>query len=259
MLPNGKVFMGASAAPSSSSTFPVGSTFFEYNPTTLVYTAVVAPGNVAIHNTSTYVWTFLSLPDGSVLACQQGSHTYWRYVPDGAPQDAWRPAVTGMQRNPSTGTWTITGRQLNGMSEGSSYGDDWQMNTNYPVARLVDPNGATYYCRTFNWSSTGVQTGALTVTTQMTVPAAVPAGSYSLNVVASGIASLPKPFFNPNPRCPADLNLDGRVDGADMGVLLSAWGLSGSTLTGAGDLDGDGMVTGADLGLLLAAWGTCAP
>jgi hypothetical protein len=48
---------------------------------------------------------------------------------------------------------------------------------------------------------------------------------------------------------PADLNCDGVVDGADLGLLLAAWGTSGP-----GDLNGDGTVDGADLGLLLAAW-----
>ena len=259
MLPNGKVFLVASPAPTSADHFPLGSTFYEFNPSTGVYTAVIAPGGVTIHDSSTYVWTFLSLPDGSVLACQQGSRTYWRWVSDGAPQDAWRPAVTGMRRDPASGVWTITGRQLNGMGEGSSYGDDWQMNTNYPVVRLVNAAGNTYWGRTFNWSSTGVQTGSQVVTTQMTLPATVPPGTYQMYVAASGISSLPKPLFNPKPSCPADLNVDGVVDGFDLGTLLSAWGLPGSPATGAGDLDGSGVVDGSDLGLLLSAWGTCPP
>ena len=49
-----------------------------------------------------------------------------------------------------------------------------------------------------------------------------------------------------------DLDLDGDVDGADLGALLSEWGQRGWLLDG--DLDGDGMVSGGDLGLLLAGW-----
>ncbi|HMN96693.1 MAG TPA: hypothetical protein PKC43_09635 [Phycisphaerales bacterium] len=52
--------------------------------------------------------------------------------------------------------------------------------------------------------------------------------------------------------CGADLDGNGIVDGADLGVLLGSWGAPG-----AGDLDGNGVVDGADLGLLLAAWGEC--
>jgi hypothetical protein len=54
------------------------------------------------------------------------------------------------------------------------------------------------------------------------------------------------------PDCDADLNGDGQVDGADVGLLLGDWGER--TLA---DLDQDGAVDGADLGLLLAAWGPC--
>jgi hypothetical protein len=53
------------------------------------------------------------------------------------------------------------------------------------------------------------------------------------------------------PPCPADLNGDGSVDGADLGLLLGAWGGPD------GDLNASGSTDGADLGLLLGAWGPC--
>jgi len=58
----------------------------------------------------------------------------------------------------------------------------------------------------------------------------------------------------------ADLNADGVVDGADLGLLLLAWGACPSAPERgpgggcAADLDGDGIVNGADLGVLLLAW-----
>jgi hypothetical protein len=54
---------------------------------------------------------------------------------------------------------------------------------------------------------------------------------------------------------PADLNFDGSVDGADLGMLLSAWGPCASTGPRCNaDINLDGMVDGADLGALLGAW-----
>ncbi|MFO0829423.1 MAG: laminin B domain-containing protein [Phycisphaerales bacterium] len=47
----------------------------------------------------------------------------------------------------------------------------------------------------------------------------------------------------------ADLNGDGQVNAADLGILLGAWGTPGP-----GDLDGDGVVSAADLAILLGAW-----
>jgi hypothetical protein len=47
-----------------------------------------------------------------------------------------------------------------------------------------------------------------------------------------------------------DLNGDGVVNGADLGILLGSFGAT----SGPGDLNGDGVVNGADLGILLAGW-----
>lgn len=51
------------------------------------------------------------------------------------------------------------------------------------------------------------------------------------------------------PANPADLNGDGAVDSADLGILLAGWG------TGQGDVDGDGLTNATDLSILLSAWG----
>jgi len=53
--------------------------------------------------------------------------------------------------------------------------------------------------------------------------------------------------------CVGDLNGDGVVNGADLGILLEAWGSSNP----AADLNNDGVVNGADLGILLENWGGC--
>ena len=72
------------------------------------------------------------------------------------------------------------------------------------------------------------------------------------------LAFLAYPFADPllerpaRSPCPADFDRDGTVDAADLGLMLEAWGRSGT-----GDLDGDGTVDSADLGLLFIAWGPC--
>ena len=48
----------------------------------------------------------------------------------------------------------------------------------------------------------------------------------------------------------SDLNEDGQVNGADLGLLIAGWGGSSP------DLDGNGTVGGGDLGILLADWTT---
>ncbi|MHC4976397.1 MAG: lectin-like protein [Planctomycetota bacterium] len=54
--------------------------------------------------------------------------------------------------------------------------------------------------------------------------------------------------------CPVDLDDDGFVDGADLGLFLANWGGTGYT-----DMNLDGTTDGADLGLFLASWGACPP
>jgi hypothetical protein len=60
----------------------------------------------------------------------------------------------------------------------------------------------------------------------------------------------------PNP-CPADLDGDHAVTGADLGQMLGAWGACNAPTPCPADLDGDNAVTGADLGQMLGAWGPC--
>ena len=55
--------------------------------------------------------------------------------------------------------------------------------------------------------------------------------------------------------CAGNLNGDPAVDGADLGILLNAWGTCAAPC--AADLNRDGFVDGTDLGALLGNWGAC--
>lgn len=57
--------------------------------------------------------------------------------------------------------------------------------------------------------------------------------------------------------CPGDVNGDLTVDGADLGIILSAWGPVATSHVA--DINEDGMVDGADLGIALSSWGACPP
>lgn len=73
-------------------------------------------------------------------------------------------------------------------------------------------------------------------------------GSPNENDEGQGVLFVDCDPIGGNP-CPEDLNDDGVVTGADLGLLLAAWGTDGA------DINGDGSTNGADLGLLLSAWG----
>jgi hypothetical protein len=57
--------------------------------------------------------------------------------------------------------------------------------------------------------------------------------------------------------CRADVDHNDVVDGADLGRLLTDWGMSGRQ--SVADIDESGAVDGGDLGELLSAWGPCFP
>ena len=59
-------------------------------------------------------------------------------------------------------------------------------------------------------------------------------------------------FVVPDTGDPADLNMDGFVDGLDLGILLGNW--DQTTTPDMGELNGTPPVDGLDLGILLGAW-----
>jgi hypothetical protein len=169
-------------------------TFYEFNGST--FTVTVKPSNVGAQNTS-YEGRFLDLPTGQVLFTVADGSTKEAavYTPTGSANPAWAPVITGLQSQTLTpgSTYTIKGTQFNGLSSGASYGDDAQMNSNYPLVRITQGTNVVY-CKTHNHTSMGVATGATIVGTRFDVPAtsALVTGAATIEVVANGIASAPK-------------------------------------------------------------------
>lgn len=73
-----------------------------------------------------------------------------------------------------------------------------------------------------------------------TVTSVTTATTLNATVVGAGVRQV----------VPGDLNTDGAVNGADLTLLLSNWGA-----TGTGDINGDGSIGAADLAILLSNWG----
>jgi len=162
--------------------------FFEYDPVANSITQVAGPTGTNF-NSAPYTLAMLTLPDGGVLM-KAGSAVYEYVSSSGTVDTTFQPAIASITRN-SDGSHHLTGTNLNGFTEGAAYGDDFQMATNYPLVRLTDGAGNVYFARTFNWSSTALQTGSALQSTEFTLPPDAPDGTYALAVIASGIASAP--------------------------------------------------------------------
>jgi hypothetical protein len=177
VLPNGHVLFTADP-PHTGAT-----TVFDFDPVANTITPVL---NAPDLPTRAFNDRMLVLPNGQLLLTRSNTQLYV-FTPNGEPDPSWRPTITGITDN-GGGTFTLTGTQLNGISEGAAYGDDAQMSSNYPIVRLVGPDGTVYYARTFGWN-VAVATGDTPVSVNFTLPAGIPDGTYSLSVVANGIAS----------------------------------------------------------------------
>jgi hypothetical protein len=211
LLPNGRVLLAASPSPPCN--FPGPTSFLEYDPAANSLTAVSPPPSNA--SGACFTGRFLLLPNGQVLFSSESSKVTV-YTPDGTPDPSWKPAITGVPGFMAVGHhYALTGTQFNGLSQACMYGDDATMATNYPVARLE--HGTTViYCRTAHHSTMGVATGTAPVSTVLSIPPAVPSGSYDLVVVANGIPSDPVPVTISATLPAIAVNI---ADGGDFGTV----------------------------------------
>jgi Bacterial Ig-like domain (group 3) len=184
LLPDGNVLVAASPL-----LFMKPTRFYETDGTTTsAPTQVTSTPNAA--NVSSFQVTMLLLPTGQVLVTDQSSDVEI-YTPSGTYQSAWQPTISSLSSNLGKGqTYPISGTQFNGLSQASSYGDDAQMATNYPLIRITNTgSGHVLYARTHDHSTMGVATGSATVSTEFDVPSSAELGPSTLVVVANGIPS----------------------------------------------------------------------
>jgi hypothetical protein len=184
LMPNGRAL--CVAGPINGAYLPP-SYFFEFDPLSGNLTTAPSPGN---SNLEPYVGRMLLLPTGQVLFAN-GTHDLEAYKPDGEPEHPLRPQITDCPHHLRRGiSYSLKGRQLNGISQAVSYGDDATMTTNYPLLRINNvATGEVHFCRTSNHSTMGVATGNVIHSTRFQVPVGIPVGSYRLSVVANGIHS----------------------------------------------------------------------
>jgi hypothetical protein len=196
MMVTGNILIAVSPQPTSAEHFPSPTKLYEFNYKTGTYTAVPSPTGGTSVNSACYTLSMVCMPDGNILFSIQGSSKYYIYKPKEAAIPEGKPTITKVltTKTGSTCTYKLTGTLFNGISEGACYGDDVQMETNYPIIRLTSDAGDVYYARTSNWNSTGVMRGNKADTTDFTLPAGLPEGTYSLVVTSNGFASDPIKF-----------------------------------------------------------------
>jgi hypothetical protein len=183
--PDGAILFAAS---SGFGGFPTH--FFEFSATN----AITQVADTVAHNNNSgaYYYNFLVLPNGQILSTDFTADAEV-YTPAGPPVAAWAPIIKKVPASLKAGkSYTLTGVQLNGVSQGAYYGDDDQAATNYPIVKIVNTaTGDVAYGRSFNFASMSIKPMSKDNSAQFILPKGVEKGPSSLYAVANGIASTP--------------------------------------------------------------------
>ena len=153
---------------------------------------VAEPASAA--NQSSYEGRLIMLPTGQAFWTSDVGDIQI-YTPAGAPQKEWKPKITNVPANLSRGSANnvVEGQTFNGLSEGGYYGDDGQMNTNFPLVRITNTgSGNVCYARTHDFSSRGISKIGDAGSAKFDVPNSCDTGASKLEVVVNGIASAGK-------------------------------------------------------------------
>ncbi len=228
LLPNGNVLLVGGPVDGTAGAYLSPTYFFEFDGQHL--NQINAPNGTPSLPTVPYQLRMMLLPSGQVLVTNE-SGTVYCYTPSGVPLDVWRPSITSAPYILKPGyTYSLFGRQLNGLSQAVAYGDDCTCATNYPLVRLHHhASGKVAYCRTFDHSTMGVATGATIQNTNFKVPAGYPTGAVDITVVANGIPSKSVSALVQNFFWPRDFDEEAWVFliGSLADGPLWAWGPNG--------------------------------
>ena len=189
------------AADASSALLPDGKVLLELGPEGYVppvhfflfdgtHLTQIADDANAASAASNYVY-MLMLPTGQVLVDDRlGPSSLQLYSDGGTPSSVWAPQISSVPNLLTAGdTYTVSGKQLNGGSDGAAFGDDWQMSTDYPLVQIThDATGTVTYARTFGMTNRSIAPAA-TSSSHFALPTCIPQGPSHLRVVADGIAS----------------------------------------------------------------------
>jgi len=179
--PNGKVL--AMLGPTA---FASGCQFVEYTPATNTIATTVNPTDCP--GDPSYVGHLMILPTGQIMFTDF-SGLVEIYTPAAGNVAGTAPVITSFPASvtPGMNNYVLNGQQLNGLTQNNAYGDDYQGDTNYPLIYITNGN-QQYWFFTHNDSTHSIRRG-LVMSTQFDVPSTVPAGTYTLFVVANGVKS----------------------------------------------------------------------
>lgn len=188
ILPNGNVLFSAS---------PVGdgvppTHFFTFDGTKITQIAD-APASTSVSRVPAFSGFFMPLPNGQILFNNRmGSTGLALYNPEASADSSWLPKITNVPTDLSVGTtYSVTGKQLSGLTAGAAFGDDWGTTSNYSIIQITNiATGKVTYAPTKTIGTYSVAPNFESTTT-FAVSADAVNGPSKLRVVSGLFASDP--------------------------------------------------------------------
>lgn len=188
ILPNGNVLFTAS---------PVGdgvppTHFFVFDGTKITQIAD-APSSTSVDRVPAFSGFFMPLPNGQILFNNRmGPTGLALYNPGVSADSSWLPKIISVPTDLSVGsTYSVTGKQLSGLTAGAAFGDDWGTTSNYSIIQITNiATGKVTYAPTKLIGTYSV-TPNFESTTTFTVSADAVNGPSKLRVVSGLFASDP--------------------------------------------------------------------
>ncbi len=206
ILPNGNVLFTAS--PVGDGVTPTH--FFIFDGTKITQISD-APASTSVSRSPAFSGFFMPLPNGQILFNNRmGPSGLALYDPEVSADSSWLPKITSVPSELSVGsTYSVTGKQLSGLTAGAAFGDDWGTTSNYSIIQITNKaTGKVTYAPTKLIGSYAVTPNLESTTTFSVSPDAVN-GQSTLRVVSGLFASdpinvvisngKPAPVVNPAP------------------------------------------------------------
>jgi len=199
ILPNGNLLtvIGHIARDTNNQDIMGPAEYLEYDWLSNTWLPVIDDPMASPASSLTTYMKLLPLPNGQIMAINMGANPQSGgiafYTSKGVPNSSWAPVIdkvsdAGLSPGKS---YTVSGKQLSGLTQGAQFGDEFESATNYPLVRVVNKiSHHVFYATTSGFSSTSIAP-MIPSTLDFTIGGDVEDGPSQLYVVANGIASIP--------------------------------------------------------------------
>ena len=200
ILPNGNVLTVTShlARDTNNQDIMGPAKYFEYDLASNAWLPVIDDLMLPPSSSLSTRIKMLPLPNGQIMVINSdanpgrgGGIAFYRSK--GVPNSSWAPVVDKVSEKTFTPgkSYTVSGKQLSGLTQGSQFGDEFETATNYPLLRIVNKSTHhVFYATTSRFSNTSIAP-MFPSTFDFTIGVDFENGPSQMYVVANGIASAP--------------------------------------------------------------------